>query len=213
MASLPALPEDGNTLEASHPSLDVLKLLALRRSTLARNMTGPGPAQEQLDDLIRLASRVPDHGKLSPWRFIIFQEGARSTFGDVLADRFQETEPSADEERTEFERDRFTRAPVVVAVVSCAAPHVKVPEWEQVLSAGAVCQNLLIAASAMGFAAQWITEWYAYDPIIKSKMGLSENEKIAGFIYLGQAVEPLTERKRPLRGNLVTHWPSYPRPR
>lgn len=206
MAPLPAQPEDGNPLEASHPSQDVLRLLALRRSTLARNLTGPGPTQEQLDDLIRLGCRVPDHGKLSPWRFVIFQDEARVAFGDVLAKRFQETEPSADETRVQFERERLTRAPVVIAVISCAEPHIKVPEWEQVLSVGAVCQNLLIAASAMGFAAQWITEWYAYDPVIKAKMGLKEDENVAGFIYLGQAVEPLTERKRPLRNNLVTHW-------
>ena len=169
-------------------------------------MVPPGPDAQQLRDLLEVAARVPDHGKLSPWRFIIFEGDARATFGDVLASRFHNLNPDAEDRYIELERNRFLRAPVVVAVVSRATPHVKIPEWEQVLSAGAVCQNLLVAATAMGFASQWITEWYAFDSEINVAIGLEPHEKVAGFVYLASASESPGERARPVLSDITSHW-------
>lgn len=196
MSQLPLAPQDNDSLSATRPSTETLELLALRRSTLAREMTAPGPSQDQINDLIRLGGRVPDHGKLGPWRFIVFANEARIRFGEALAEIFLRNEPGADEERVQFERDRLTRAPVVVAVISKVTPHPKAPEWEQVLCAGATCQTMLIGASAMGFAAQWITEWYAYDSDVDKVLGLEDGERVAGYIYLGTAKSDPTERRR-----------------
>ncbi len=196
MPNLPDLPRDNDPLPATHPSDETLKLLALRRSTLARDMCEPGPSTDEINGLIRLAARVPDHGKLGPWRFVIFEGDARARFGEVIAQAFQKAEPGADEERIQFERDRLTRAPKVICVISKVIPHPKAPEWEQILCAGAACQTMLIAANAMGYAAQWITEWYAYDANVGAALDLEGGERVAGFIYLGTANSELTERRR-----------------
>lgn len=197
MADLPAPPQDSDPLSPAHPSEETLRLLALRRSTRALDMVEPGPTPAQLDDLLRLAARVPDHGKLGPWRFIVFEGDARARFGDALAEVFQADDPAADADRVEFERQRFLRAPVVVCVTSCVQPDHKIPVWEQELSAGAACQTLLIAANAMGYAAQWLTEWYGFHGAVDTVLELGEHERVAGFIYLGTAKGDLTERKRP----------------
>ncbi len=191
-------PEPGETLEAARASAETLSLLARRRSTVAKDMTGPGPDAAQRDALIRLAARTPDHGKLFPWRFLTFEGAARSRFGALLEARFRELEPEAPPERLALERTRFERAPLVIAVISDVAENHKIPEWEQVLSAGAVCQTMLVAAGAMGFAAQWLTEWYAYDRAIKDALGLRSGERIAGFIYVGRAAAAPVERPRKL---------------
>lgn len=196
MSNLPDLPQDNDPLPATHASDETLKLLALRRSTLARDMIEPGPSNDEINDLIRLAARVPDHGKLGPWRFVVFEGAARARFGEVIAQAFQKAEPGADEERVQFERERLTRAPKVICVISKVIPHPKAPEWEQILCAGAACQTMLIAANAMGYAAQWITEWYAYDANVGAALDLEEGERVAGFIYLGTANGELTERRR-----------------
>ena len=142
---------------------EALDLLKTRRSVKPIELTGPGPAAAELDTLLTVASRVPDHGKLTPWRFIVFEGDARLKAGETIATVFKAANPQATDEQIAFERNRLARAPLVVAVVSRAAPHVKIPEWEQVLSAGAAAMNLVTAAHALGFAANWITEWYAYD--------------------------------------------------
>jgi nitroreductase len=185
---------------------DALELLSKRRSVVANAMVPPGPDADQLSALLEIAARVPDHGKLAPWRFVLFQGEARVRFGQVLAERFAELTPDAEARLIEIEAARFLRAPVVICVVSRAAPHVKIPEWEQVLSAGAVCQNLLVAASAMGFASQWITEWYAFDEKTRAAIGLEPHEKIAGFVYVASAEEPPGERARPVLSDLISHW-------
>lgn len=192
----PPAPDVDAALPASTPSVEALTLLALRRSTTARLMTGPGPDADQRDALLRLAARVPDHGKLFPWRFIMFEGEARARFGDILEARLRDLEPEAPPERFELERNRFTRAPLVIAVISDVTENHKIPEWEQILSAGAVCQTLLIAASAMGFAAQWLTEWYSYDGVAREALGLSGSERVAGFIYIGTASQNPAERPR-----------------
>ncbi|MCC5996138.1 MAG: nitroreductase [Oceanicaulis sp.] len=192
----PPAPDAGDALPACRPSPETLELLARRRSTLARVMTGPGPDAAQRDALLRLAARVPDHGKLFPWRFLTFEGEARARFGDILEARLRDLEPDAPPERYELERNRFLRAPLVIAVISDVTENHKIPEWEQIMSAGAACQTLLIAASAMGFAAQWLTEWYAYDRIARAALGLSSGERVAGFIYIGTASEDPSERPR-----------------
>lgn len=183
-----------------------LDLLQSRKSGSAKRMKGPGPSAEQLRTLIACASRVPDHGKLTPWRFVVFEGDARAAFGEVLVRALKSSEPDASEERIAQERGRFLRAPTIVAVVSRVREGIPIPEWEQVLSAGAVCQTLCIAAHAMGFVANWITEWCAYHPEVREEMGLKSGERIAGFIYLGHPAEPVTDRPRPEFDKIVRRW-------
>ncbi|MBP6014200.1 MAG: nitroreductase [Alphaproteobacteria bacterium] len=183
-----------------------LQLLLTRRSGSAKRMKGPGPTDDQIQTLIRAASRVPDHGKLTPWRFLIFKSDARAAFGDVLVRALKESEPQADADRIAQEQGRFLRAPVVIAVVSRAREGLPIPEWEQILSAGAACQTLCIAAHAMGFTPSWITEWYAYHPTVRAALGLQSNERIAGFIHLGHSAEPLVDRPRPSFEQIAQEW-------
>jgi len=200
----PAFPDPGDTLAPANPSPDALTLLARRRSTVAKNMTGPGPDAGQLETLLQIGARTPDHGKLFPWRFVVFEGEARARFGDILEARLRELEPDGPAERYALERNRFMRAPVVIAVISDVTENHKIPEWEQVLSAGAVCQNMLIGASALGFAAQWLTEWYAYDRVVKVALGLAPGERVAGFIYVGSAACDAEERPR--KAPKVSRW-------
>lgn len=193
----PDFPAPGERLASSHQNADTLALLTRRRSTVAVALQEPGPSPEQVERLIGIASRVPDHGKLAPWRFVVFEGEARANFGQVLAKVFSASNPNATADQIDCEAGRLTRAPLVIAVISKVIENHKIPEWEQVLSAGAACQNMLIAASAMGFGAQWLTEWYAYDPFVKDALGLRSGERIAGFIYIGTAPEQPVERVRP----------------
>src|SRR5207302_636719 len=142
---------------------DALNLLTTRRSVKPIELAGPGPSAAEIETLLTVASRVPDHGKLVPWRFIIFEGEARLAAGDAIVAAFRARYPDAKPEQAEAERQRLARAPLVIAVVSRAGPHVKIPEWEQVLSAGAAAMRLVLAVHALGYAAKWITEWYAYD--------------------------------------------------
>lgn len=187
-------------------SKTALELLLSRRSVVANKLGSPGPDKSQLADILTAAARVPDHKKLVPWRFIVFEGDARTEFGEILAKICADNEPDAGETRLETEAARFTRAPVVVAVISSLKDNPTVPEWEQVLSAGAACQNLLIAANAAGFSGQWITEWYAFDKAIWEELGLDEGERIAGFIYIGTAQEAPAERDRPDLEQITTYW-------
>lgn len=180
--------------------------LATRRTVPARFLSDPGPDVEALDQLITLGMRTPDHGKLAPWRFIVFRDTARKRAGEKIAAIARQN--GVPEERLEEEAERFLRAPVVIAVISTAAPHVKIPEWEQVLSAGAVCMNLVHAASALGYSAQWLTEWMCYDAAARSALGLAEQEQLAGFIHIGTPTAPPTERDRPALAKHVTHFPA-----
>ena len=183
----------------------VLNTLLTRRSVLAANMTEPGPNKEQLQIILEAGHRVPDHGKIGPWRFIVFQNEAREAFGEILRNRFQEIDTEATDKLLNFETQRFMRAPLIIAVISSPVEH-KVPEWEQVLAAGAVCQNILLAASALGYCSQWLTEWYAFDEKIAAELGLGEKEKVAGYIYIGTAKEPPKERARPSLADRMSYW-------
>lgn len=195
--STPEFPAPGERLAPSHANPGTLALLTRRRSTPAIGLAEPGPDAHQVEHLLGIAARVPDHGKLAPWRFVLFEGDARASFGVILGKVWSVKNTGATPDQIRCEQTRFERAPLVIAVISTVIENHKVPAWEQELSAGAVCQNLLIAASAMGFGAQWLTEWYAYDPDIKDALGLRSGERIAGFIYIGSASEDVVERARP----------------
>jgi nitroreductase len=183
-----------------------LSRLQQRRSVPARWLGEPGPGPEEIETLLTVAARVPDHGKLIPWRFILIEGEARHRLGDLLATAFQADQPGADAEKVEAERSRFAQAPLVVAVVSRVVPHVKIPDWEQVLSAGAVCMNLLNAATALGFGATWLTGWAAYDRRVLDALGLSAGERIAGFVHVGTTTEHPGDRPRPNLADIVTRF-------
>ena len=186
----------------NHPAPQAIDLLLSRRSGSAKAMTEPGPSGKQLAQILQAGARAPDHGKLFPWRFIVFEAKGRERAGDILADVMQ-AEGERDKQ-VEEERGRFLRAPVVIGVVSAAREQHKIPVWEQELSAGAVCENILIATTALGFVANWITEWYAYHPTVKQRLGLQAGERFAGFIYVGTAKEELEERPRPDMDEIVS---------
>lgn len=185
---------------------DALSLLRTRRSVKPIELGSPAPAGSEIDTLLAIASRVPDHGKLAPWRFIVFEGAAREGIGEKIAEAFKADRPDATADQIEFERKRLARAPLVIAVVSRAAPHAKIPEWEQLMSAGAATMNLVTAAHALGYAANWITEWYAYDPRILKAMGLADHERIAGFVHIGTPAKPPEDRPRPPLSEIVTRY-------
>ena len=182
-----------------------LDLLKTRRSVPPMLLAEPGPDRASLDAILALASRVPDHGKLAPWRFLVIAGAARERIGETIAATFAADNPDAGPERLGQERRRLMHAPVAVAVVSRAGPHVKIPEWEQVLSAGAATMNLVVAANASGFATSWLTEWYAYDRRILDALGLAPSEKMAGFVHIGTAREVPADRPRPDLAEIVTY--------
>ena len=181
----------------------IIDALTIRRSVKPMLLQAPGPTQAELETILTLAARTPDHGKLAPWRFLVIDQAAGARLGEAIAAAFKADNPAADEGALQFERRRLTRAPLVVAVVSRAAPHPKIPEWEQVLSAGAVCMNLCHAANGLGFGTNWLTEWYGYDRRVLDLLGLAPGERIAGFIHIGRAAEPNQERERPALASIV----------
>ena len=185
---------------------DALQLLKTRRSVKPMELTGPAPSEAEIGNMLTIASRVPDHGKLKPWRFIVFEGDARFAAGETIAAAFRGNRPDATPDQIEFERNRLARAPLVIAVVSRAAPHVKIPEWEQQLSAGASAMSVVFAAHAMGYAASWITEWYAYDRRVLDALGLAPNERVAGFVHIGRPAKPPEDRERPPLDEIVTRY-------
>lgn len=184
----------------------VLALLHSRKSASVKAMGEPGPTPAQLREILECGVRVPDHGKLTPWRFILFEGDARAAFGEVLRTRWQALNPGHGPETLAFAANMFARAPTVVVVVSTAQPHPKIPEFEQLLSAAAVCQTILLTATALGVGCQWNTDWLAYDPETTKAMGLKPHEKVAGILYLGTPTAPLEDRPRPDPMTLVTRW-------
>ena len=185
---------------------DTLSLLKLRRSVPPQFLTEPGPDAGQLEELLTIASRVPDHGKLVPWRFIVFAGDGRAHAAEVVAQAFQNRNAEARPEQVAFERNRLLQAPVIVAVVSRAAPHPKIPQWEQELTAGAVCMTMLVAAQAMGFGACWLTNWFASDRSVLTSFGVEPEERIAGFIHLGTPTSVPADRERPVLADIVSHY-------
>ncbi|ULR45964.1 nitroreductase [Rhizobium sp. K102] len=184
--------------------IKLIDYLAVRRSIPAFQMCEPGPEKAEIEAILRLASRVPDHGKIAPWRFIVYRGQERVRLGEALLTLALETKPDLSEEMIQVERTRFTRAPVVVAVVSRAGPHIKIPEWEQLMSAGALCLNVILSANAHGYVANWLTEWFAYDERSYPLLGVGSDEKVAGFIHIGSTTFPAIERPRPELADTVT---------
>ena len=202
----PPAPPLGTPMTASRDSQDARDLIALRRSTSKRGLTAPGPDQDALDALLTVAARVPDHRRLAPWRFIVFEGGARGQFNAQAVDIQKREDPNATDAMLADTASYFTRAPVVIAVISSPDVTHKTPVWEQELSCGAVCFNLLLTANASGWAGCWLTEWIAFSPGIKDLLALGEHERVAGFIYLGTAKEDPQERLRPDVAEKIERW-------
>lgn len=201
LPDLPA-PSSGEPLSPRYDEA-VLSFLSRRRSAAAVSLSEPGPDQAALDLLLRLAVRAPDHGKLTPWRFIILRGDGKSAFAEGL----DEIARRRGDIRSAATLVKLKTPPLAVAVVSRLHDG-DIPEWEQRLSAAAVCTNLLYAALAMGLGANWITDWYAYDAEATALLGLTEGEKVAGFIFIGTCAEAPPERPRPDPAVLTSEWSS-----
>ena len=185
---------------------DAIELLKLRRSVKPRKMSGPGPSPAELETILTVGARVPDHGKLTPWRFIVFEGDARVRAGEVIAKVFALKNPQAAPADIEIEKYRLTDAPLVIGVVSFTKPHPKVPPWEQELSAGASAMNIVTAATALGYGACWLTGWFAFDRDVLDGLGLKADEKLAGFIHIGRASKASADRPRPALTDIVTRF-------
>ena len=178
-----------------------------RRSVPSRQLGEPGPDPDQLDALLRAAIRVPDHGKLVPWRLLVIRGEARARLGAALAAIHARNEPAIAPSALDKDRERFTHAPLIVAVVARIEDnHPKIPAQEQLLSAGCVACNLLLGAQALGFGAQWLTGWAAYDSDAAALLGLAANERVIAFVHVGTPNEPAPERHRPELADVVSEW-------
>lgn len=184
----------GAALPLPVASTELQHRLARRRSASAQNLGLPGPSPEQIDQILHLGARTPDHGKLFPWRFVLLDPNSRAEIAGQLLP-LAARQPAADKARAVLAK--LTAAPVTILVISAPIVGHKVPVWEQQLSAGAVCMNLEHAADAFGYSASWITDWYSYDPDALALFGVGDGEQIAGFIHIGTAAEPSLERPRP----------------
>ncbi len=190
----------------ANASTDAVDFLLGRHSARSRELIAPGPDNQQLVVLLAAAVHVPDHGRMQPWRFIVIRGEARQLLGDALVARALERDPNIAEKSLEKERLRFSFAPLIIVVVAKLTPDHKIPEIEQVLSGGCVCFSLLQAAQAMGFGAQWLTGWMAYDPQITALLGLVDRESVLGFIHIGSIPSPPEERERPDPQQLLSEW-------
>ena len=207
----PAPPTIGEELPATNPSAEMLAILARRRSTPIALIGAPGPDRNAITEILRIAARVPDHRKLEPWRFIIIDCESK---GDALGaelDKVRAEELGADysDEEKLKTRTLFKRAPVAIGVVSSPDHAHKTPVWEQELSAGAACQNLLLGANAMGWAGAWLTDWCSFSKGADRVFGLGPGERIAGFIHLGTAAHRPPERQRPDLSSLISEWTPF----
>jgi nitroreductase len=186
---------------------NIIKFLQSRRSITAKNMICNQVNEDDLDDILSCGIRVPDHGALNPWELIVIKGDAKLRIGnDILAEEYQLDNPDASEDQINYERSRLCRASVVIAVLFKPVSHLKIPLWEMQLSSGAVCSNLLVAAQSLGYAAQWLTEWYAYNnSMIKELGGNPDTDKIAGFIYIGDKDKTPIERRRPSKEKVIRY--------
>jgi len=184
----------------------LIDALATRRSVKPDRLAAPAPSGAELERILTIAARVPDHKKLVPWRFIVFEGEARAAAGALCAAACEAEESEPSPIRLETERGRFLRAPLVVAVVSRVVKRPGAPEWEQILSAGAAAFNLCLAANALGYGTSWITEWVAYSPAVRAGLGLAENERVAGFVHIGTPMEKPEDRDRPNLADIVSRW-------
>ena len=181
-----------------------IESLMTRRSPKLSMIGEPGPNRQQIDELLTAASHVPDHGRLVPWRFVVVEGHHRSELSQTIRRRFDALHPDASAERAAKMRSRLTQAPVVICLIFCPKNQPKIPEWEQMLTVGAVGMNVLHAARAMGFAGLWLTEWYAYDEVVTKDLGLRTDERIAGFFHIGTALHTQPQRERPSIDEIVS---------
>jgi nitroreductase len=193
----------GDVLPRPVPSAELRRRLAVRRSAAAQTLTAPGPDADQIADILTLGARTPDHGKMTPWRFVVLGPQSRADIAERLS---AHAVAAALPAKAVAVLAKLTAAPVTILVVSTARPGAK-PVWEQELSAGAVCMNLEHAASAHGFSACWITDWYSYDDAAAALFGVRPDEKVAGFIHIGTSPEAPLERDRADVAALTTHLP------
>ena len=180
--------------------------LMTRRSVGMAFLKDPGPSAAELEQILTIGTRVPDHGKLAPWRLVVFEGDNRAKAGERLAEIAKRQNPGIDAATLDMERQRFLPAPVTIGVVSTAKPHPKIPEFEQLLSAGNVAFNLVHAAYALGFAATWVTRWYAYDAEAGAALGLQSGERFVGFVSIGTPTTVIEDRPRPALEAIVTRW-------
>jgi len=183
---------------------NALDLLKNRTSPKAQDLVLPAPTEAQLNEILTIAARVPDHGMMKPWRFIVLPKETRAPLVDKLVANFRAGNPNATEAEADKQRLRFGDSPLIVTVVCRISPNVKVPDVEQLLSAGAACMNLLNAAHASGFGANWLTGWAAFDKSSKELFGLADNEQIVGFIHIGTVKGEVFQRPRPDLAQIVS---------
>ena len=184
--------------------MDALNMLLTRASAL--KLEAPGPSEQDLDQIFASAVRAPDHGRLRPWRFVVIPTDQRAAFGEVMAQSMSQRDPKANGEALQRERDKAMRAPVIVAVAAHVQKGHKIPEFEQIASASAATQNIMLAAGALGYGAMWKTGDPAYDPTVKTALGLETTDEIIGFLYLGTSVGPASPAARPSAREYVTVW-------
>ena len=196
-----------SNLAQSHADNPVISFLTSRRSVTAKNMAPGQVSDTDLDAILTAGLRVPDHGALKPWRLLVLQGDIRKTLDEeVILAEFMRANPDAEDKFIAIETARLQRAHTVIAVLSSPVEHPKIVEWEMALSAGAVCTTLLYAAQSMGYAAQWLTEWYAYNDAMLTRLGgVVGHDRIAGFIYIGEKVKDPMERTRPNRDDVVRY--------
>ena len=184
----------------------IIDFLLTRSSAPIPELREPAPTDAEIATLIRIASRVPDHGRLAPWRFILYRGEARAQIGKKLSALAEQREGPLSDARREQERARFTRAPLVIGVVHTPKENAKIPQWEMMLSGGAAAMNLVIAANAMGYHTNWITNWYSDVPEGRELLGLAPNERVVGFVHIGTFKGEIVERPRPDPATLVSEY-------
>ncbi len=185
---------------------EVLEYLATRRSTPSAFLIEPGPSEGQLAEILKLGVRVPDHAKLNPWRLVVYKGDARAAVGEKLAEIAKANNPEIDDKQLETERNRLLPAPITIGVISAPVEHIKVPEFEQLLSAAGVALNLVHAANAAGFAAHWVTRWFAYDETAAAMLGAKPGERFVAFIHMGTPTTRLEDKPAPDMEKIVTEW-------
>ena len=183
----------------------LLSLLETRRSAKPRLMTGPGPARQELEQMLRIATRIPDHGKLAPWRFVIIEDDRRDAFAALLHEALAEENPDATDAHHRKEDEFAHYAGTLVVLVSAPVQDHKIPVWEQQLSCGAAGMSLLLAAHALGYVAGWVTGWRAYSPRVTARL-CEPGEHIAGFVFIGNSGAELEDRPRPMLDEVVRDW-------
>jgi nitroreductase len=206
----PAAAPLADDAEERRPAPEMLARLAGRRSPPLRSLGGPGPTPADLDALLGLGLRVPDHGRLAPWRIVVFEGEARAEAGSRLDAIYARQNPGLPEAKRSMWRDYFCRAPLLLVVASRPDPGSKIPVFHQELSAGALCMNLITAATAMGFSAHWLLKWPGRDAEALAALGIGASERVAGFLHIGRPTERTADRPRPEPAAVVTRWRPLP---